>query len=87
MVSTTNNINATIVFEKSRICQRLEGKHAALHMYAICATNCLRCRQFCDTHVVQVCLPSRRWQIQDFSGMIVALILVVDPMFFRPICS
>jgi hypothetical protein len=25
--------------------------------------------------------------IQDFSGMIVALILVVDPMFFRPICS
>jgi hypothetical protein len=34
-----------------------------------------------------VCLPSRRWQIQDFSGMIVALILVVDPMFFRPISS
>jgi hypothetical protein len=26
-------------------------------------------------------------QIQDFSGMIVALILVVDPMFFRQICS
>jgi hypothetical protein len=22
-----------------------------------------------------------------FSGMIMALILVVDPMFFRPICS
>jgi hypothetical protein len=34
-----------------------------------------------------VCLPSRRWQIPDFSGTIVALILVVDPMFFKPIYS
>jgi hypothetical protein len=42
---------------------------------------------FCYTRVAQVCLPSRRWQIQDFSGTIVASILVVDPMFFRPICS
>jgi hypothetical protein len=30
---------------------------------------------------------SRHWQIQDFSGMIVAIILVVDPMFFRPILA
>jgi hypothetical protein len=34
-----------------------------------------------------VCLPSRHWQFQDFSGMIVALILIVDPMFLRPIYS
>jgi hypothetical protein len=42
---------------------------------------------FCYIRVAQICLPSKRWQIQDFSGMIVALILVVNPMFIRPICS
>jgi hypothetical protein len=65
----------------------MEGKHTALRISAICATYSLRCRQFCYTRVAQVCFPSRHWQIQDFSGMIVALILIVDPMFFRPICS
>jgi hypothetical protein len=39
------------------------------------------------TRVAQVCLSSGRWQNQYFSGTIVALILVVDHMFFRPICS
>jgi hypothetical protein len=54
----------------------MEGKHTAIHIYAICATNSLRYMQFRYMLVAQVCLPSRRWQIQDFSGMIVALILV-----------
>jgi hypothetical protein len=74
MGSTTNN-SVTIVPEKSRICQRLESKHTALHIYAICSTNSLRCRQFYYMRVAQVCLPSRRWQIHNFSDMIVAIFL------------
>jgi hypothetical protein len=59
----TTNINATIVPEKSCICLRLE--HAALHIYAICSTNCLKCRQFllhaCSTSMLtfQVLANSR----------------------------
>jgi hypothetical protein len=34
-----------------------------------------------------VCLPSKHWQFHDFSDMSVVLILVADPMFFRPIFS
>jgi hypothetical protein len=38
-MGSTININATIMLEKSWIYQRLEGKHTALHVYAIFATR------------------------------------------------
>jgi hypothetical protein len=66
-------------------------KHTALQIAldvgSVCYTRVAKLHQYVRQYAY--CLPSRRWQIQDFSGMIVTLISVVDPMhlaiseFFR----
>jgi hypothetical protein len=73
------NINATIMPEKYWICQRMECKHTTLHIYAICATHVQQKLPTSKAICKAASLPSKHWQIQDFSGLIMALILVVDP--------
>jgi hypothetical protein len=48
---STTNINATLMPEKSRICQRLEGKHTAFQI-------ALDVGNFRYMRVAQVCLSS-----------------------------
>jgi hypothetical protein len=78
-MGSTIDINATILPEKSCICQRLEGNHTALHIYAICATNCLRCRQFllhaCSTNMLTFqALANSRFFRHDCAGVNISCI-------------
>jgi hypothetical protein len=80
-MGSTTNINAIIVPKKSYLKFASVWKvsmppYIFMHFVLQIA---LDVGSFCYMRVAQVCLPSRRLQIQDFSGMIVSLILVVDP--------
>jgi hypothetical protein len=80
---STTNINATITPEKTRKGSHL--KHRLDNLLTIDGQHLLHAYQ--GAALLAHCLRFRRGHFRPFSGIIVASILVVDPMFFRQFCS